>query len=574
MKFLILGPLEVRDGARTVPLGGPKPRALLGVLLLHANGVVSTARLIDELWGDTPPETAVTMVQVYVSRLRKVLPAGALQTRPPGYRLEVEPEQVDLIRFERLVTDAGHADPELSARLLGEALALWRGPPLADLLLEGEARHEASRLNDLHLATNIERIEAELELGHHVRMVGELEALAAAHPYREALHGLLMLALYRSGRQADALEAYRSVRKRLGEELGLTPGDDLRGLEAAILRQDSALDLVAGGPAAAPVQGSPAAVMPADELRPVTVVLAVVVGSKALRDALAPDEAQALMHDCLSQMKRAVEEYGGTVRDEAPDGITAFFGIPQTHEDDPERAARTALRIVDVVGGYARDIAEAWRIPDFAVRVAIETGHAENESGLAGVSDDAVLLQAAAPLGAIAVGRTAAPRLARRFDLEPLDGASRLIGPRVAAGAPTLRPLIGRDRELEQLETIVSDLFAGRGRALLLVGEPGIGKTRLLAEIRARVGEQVTWLEGQCFSYGGLPSAPFVEALRRWLGVELRDPDVVVRTRARARLAPLFGHDDDRVASLGRALGLEGLRAQELRRPYAAWVQA
>ena len=484
MEFRVLGPLEVRDGTRTVPIGGPKPRALLGVLLLHANRVVPTTRLVDELWGERPPARAQKLVQGYVHALRKQLGDSVLVTQAPGYLLRLGPHPLDLDDFQRLTERAREVEAEEAVELRQQALALWRGPPLADLLLEGDSRHEVGRLNDLHLVTNVERIEAELELGHHVRMVGELEALVAAHPYLEALHGQLMLALYRSGRQADALAVYRSVQKRLGDELGLTPGEELRDLEAAILRHDSTLDLrvTEKGPAPAPAPQRAAAVMPANELRPVTVLEAEIVGWEALDLELAPDEAQALMADCIAQMRHAAGEYGGTVRHEATEGISACFGLPQTHEDDPERAAWTALRILDVVGRYARDIAEAWRIPNFAVRVGIETGRAGNEAELAHLTRDAALVRAAAPPGAIAVGGAAAPRLARRFDLKPFERASHLIGARVTSPAPAPRPLIGRGRELEQLETVASDLVAGRGQVLLLLGEPGIGKTRLLAE--------------------------------------------------------------------------------------------
>jgi DNA-binding SARP family transcriptional activator len=575
MEFRVLGPLEVRDGTRTVPIGGPKPRALLGVLLLHANRVVPTTRLVDELWGERPPARAQKLVQGYVHALRKQLGDSVLVTQAPGYLLRLGPHALDLDDFQRMTERAREVEAEEAVELRQQALALWRGPPLADLLLEGDSRHEVGRLNDLHLVTNVERIEAELELGHHVRMVGELEALVAAHPYQEALHGQLMVALYRSGRQADALAVYRSVQKSLGDELGLTPGEELRDLEAAILRHDSRLDLRVTEPGAAPAPQRAAAVMPANELRPVTVLEAEIVGWEALDRELAAEEAQALITDCVAQMRHAAEEYGGTVRHEATEGISACFGLPQTHEDDPERAAWTALRILDVVGGYARDIAEAWGIPNFAVRVGIETGRAGDEAELAHLTRDAALVRAVAPPGGIAVGGAATPRLARRFDLKPFEGASHLIGARVPSPAPALRPLIGRERELEQLETIASDLVAGRGQVLLLLGEPGIGKTRLLAELGERLREQVTWLEGQCFSHGGLPSVPFVEALRRWLGIELRDPDVVLRTRARARLMPLFeSADDEVVESLGRVLGLGGGEAGELRPSYVAWVEA
>jgi DNA-binding SARP family transcriptional activator len=241
MEFRLLGPLEVRAGDGPVPLGAPKQRALLAFLLLHANRVVAQERLIDEVWGESPPVTAAKSVQHYVSRLRKVLPAGTLVTQRPGYLLEVEPDTLDVARFERLVDESQSAEPARAATLLREALGLWRGPPLAELRDEPFARLEAERLENVRLAALEQRIEADLALGRHGQLVGELETLVREHPHRERLRGQLMLALYRAGRQADALEAYRDARDAL-DELGLEPGAALRRLERQVLTQDAVLD--------------------------------------------------------------------------------------------------------------------------------------------------------------------------------------------------------------------------------------------------------------------------------------------------------------------------------------------
>jgi DNA-binding SARP family transcriptional activator len=242
MEYRLLGPLEVRVGDGPLPLGGAKQRALLALLLLRANRVVARERLIDALWGERPPETVVKSVQLYVSQLRKLLPEGTIVTRAPGYLLVVEPEQLDLFRFERLVAEARTAEPAVASRLLREGLELWRGPPLAEFGEEPFARTEGGRLEELRLAAVEERLEAELALGRHGELVGELEALIAEQPQRERLRGQLMLALYRSGRQAEALEAYRSARAAL-DEFGLEPGGRLRELEKQILTQDAVLDL-------------------------------------------------------------------------------------------------------------------------------------------------------------------------------------------------------------------------------------------------------------------------------------------------------------------------------------------
>src|SRR5688572_1136590 len=285
MRFRILGPLEALDGARSVSIGAAKPRALLGVLLLHANEVVSTTRLMDELWGEEPPATATKLVQGYVHALRKQLNAVTLATQAPGYRLHVDPDALDLLEFQRLTEEARASPPERAAELRRRALDLWRGPPLADVVFEGPARHEVGRLSELRMSTQTELIEAELELGRHPQLVGELELLVAAHPYQERLRGLLMLALYRSGRQAEAL----------------------RELETAILRQDEGLSSRSGRDASGPPTSSaPRRAQQVGELRPVTALFADVDGSSALSERLSPDELRELLGGCMTQMSQAV----------------------------------------------------------------------------------------------------------------------------------------------------------------------------------------------------------------------------------------------------------------------------
>jgi predicted ATPase/DNA-binding SARP family transcriptional activator len=251
LEFGILGPLEVRRNGRVVPLHGRKQRALLALLLLRANEVVSRERLIDELWSDEPPETATNTLQVHVSQLRKALAgdgvdaAATLATRPPGYVLSVLPGHVDADRFERRVAAAADArrqgEIDAASALLTEALATWRGAALADLASEPFARPEVARLEELRLAALEDRIDCELELGHHAEVVGEIEALVEQHPLRERLRLQLMLALYRSDRQADALAAYQDARTKLSHELGLAPSQALSELQRSILRQDETI---------------------------------------------------------------------------------------------------------------------------------------------------------------------------------------------------------------------------------------------------------------------------------------------------------------------------------------------
>jgi len=245
LDFLILGPLEVVDGDRFVRLGGPKQRATLAILLLSANRVVSVERLADDLYTGAPPVTAVTQVQRQVSELRKLLGASVIETRSPGYLIHVEQGRLDLDRFERSTHEAGHAleqgDPARASGLLQEALALWRGAPLADLTYESFAQTAIARLDELRLNAIEQRVEADLELGRHGELLAELESLVWDHPLRERLRGQLMLALYRSGRQAEALDVYRKTRDALVTEFGIEPSKRLQDLERRILRQDSAL---------------------------------------------------------------------------------------------------------------------------------------------------------------------------------------------------------------------------------------------------------------------------------------------------------------------------------------------
>src|SRR6266511_6338211 len=241
MEFRILGPLQVLDEGHELPLGGGRNITKHTVLLLDPNRVVSRDRLIDELWGGSPPDPAPTALQVYVSQLRKALGRDLILTQPPGYLIRVSDGELDLDRFERLVATARAEEPTQAARLLREGLALWRGAPLAELG-DSFARAERARLEEQRLAALEQRIEAELALGRHAELVPELEGLVREQPLRERLRGQLMLALYRCGRQADALEVYRSGRRLLDEELGLKPDDELQRLERAILNHDPSLD--------------------------------------------------------------------------------------------------------------------------------------------------------------------------------------------------------------------------------------------------------------------------------------------------------------------------------------------
>jgi class 3 adenylate cyclase len=306
----------------------------------------------------------------------------------------------------------------------------------------------------------------------------------------------------------------------------------------------------------------------ADELRPVTALFADVVGSTSIGERLAPEEVKALIGECVSRMSRAVEQFGGVVDAFMGDGIAAFFGVPVAHEDDPERAARAALQIVQVVGEYARDIEAAWGISDFNVRVGLNSGPvavgfvggAKRQSvALGDTANVAARLQGVAEPGSIVAGASTVRRLADRFVFEPLADVSvkgreepvsvwRLSRPMQSLEAAAPTPLVGRDDELERLAVARDDLLSGRGQVLLVLGDAGLGKTRMLGELRGLAGDAVVWLEGNCVSYGAeFRLLPVVETLRDWLGLEEGAATLAVRTRLRIKLEPLLGDRVDRI---------------------------
>jgi DNA-binding SARP family transcriptional activator len=236
LQFGILGPLEVANGDGPVELGGQRQRTLLAALLLRANEVVPTDSLIDALWGERPPRTATTSLQNGVSQLRKLLGAAVLETRPPGYRLRIAPEELDAVRFAQLVQRSRAEPPEERAQTLAAALALWRGEPLADLAFERFTQEEIRRLGEERLLARVDLIDAELECGRHREVVSELEGLVEAHPLDERLRRQLMVALYRCGRQAEAMRTYHAARHALDDELGQPPGAELQAAYQAILQ--------------------------------------------------------------------------------------------------------------------------------------------------------------------------------------------------------------------------------------------------------------------------------------------------------------------------------------------------
>jgi DNA-binding SARP family transcriptional activator len=356
---LILGPFEVRDGEAAVGLRGGQQRKLLAILLLHAGEAVSSDRLIDELWQGRPPDTAAKALQGYVSSLRKQLGQETVETVGSGYRLNVAAEDIDACRFEALLSEARPLERAPAAARLREALALWRGPALADFAYDGFARHEIDRLEELRLAGTERRIDLELALGHHDDLVPELEALVHAYPLRERLRRHLMVALYRSGRQAEALDAYQNARNVLRDELGLEPSDELQALQRAILAHDVAL----AAPPRVDLPGTPGQSRPPEGRKLRRPLLAVVVGlailggaAAALALTLGSNKAAAIVVPPNSVAKldatgTRVESYVGVDRD--PRAIAVGLGgvwVTNSESGTVTRLDPATGRFVDTIG--------------------------------------------------------------------------------------------------------------------------------------------------------------------------------------------------------------------------------
>lgn len=374
MEFRVLGPLEVLDGDCVLPVRGGRRRALLALLLMHANEVVPVDRLIDELWGERAPPTAVKIVQVYVSDLRKALGGSVLVTRAPGYVLRAEAEQVDARRFERLLGQArsllARGAAEDASQTLRAALALWRGPALVDFSFESFAQPEIARLEDLRLAALEERIEADLQLGRQTDLVPELETLAVRFPLRERLRAQLMLALYRSGRQGEALHVYQDTRRTLVEELGIEPGQALQQLERRILRQDESLL-----PRTASTVGSLGAG------RLVTVMSVELEATSELGAGRGDDVARRLLEARTRMIPDEIERFGGRRMEALGGGLTATFpsaragvgcavAIQRVLAEEPGLQTRIALNL----GETPPDPGEPFGAVLSAARVAAGAG--------------------------------------------------------------------------------------------------------------------------------------------------------------------------------------------------------
>ncbi len=520
MEVRILGPLEVTGERGALSLPGGRARALLAILGVHGGQVVSIDRLIDDLWGAAPPVTARAKLHGLVSSLRKAAQQNdgdqrLIDTRSPGYALALPPDAVDAIRFRAMVDRARELPPAEQASLLSEALSLWRGPALANFTYEPFAQTEIAALEELRLGAAEARIGAELELGHHAAVVGELELLIAEHPFRERLRALAMLVFYRLGDQRRALGVYRDAAQILGEELGIDPGPDLRDIYQAILDHDPSLQIPDPGPATtASANDPPLAPLLAESRRDVTVVF-VGGGGAGDRDA-DPETALTITRQVQAIANQALHRHGGTVEGTVGGVVVAVFGVPVAHEDDARRAVAAADEIVERT-------AEIGGRPGVApgIRIGINTGEVVagpppvTGGGYAGstVRLAARLQQAAGP-GDILIGDETRRLVRNLVHVEPVapllgDEGGRLMAWRVVSvDAPAgpespATPLVGRTDELATLDRALRTASKTRRPLRVVIsGEAGIGKSRLAGEFVAGLDGRARHLTGHCPPYG------------------------------------------------------------------------
>jgi class 3 adenylate cyclase/tetratricopeptide (TPR) repeat protein len=555
VEFRILGALEAVAGREELPLGSVQQRAVLAFLLVHSPEPTSRDRLIDALWGERPPASAPHALQVYASGIRKALRSAgnavAVRSSPAGYVLEVDAERIDARRFERLIEDAQRVlgkDPAGAQGLFERALSLWRGRPLAEFEQFEWARRETDRLEELRAVGLEGLVEARLAAGGHGEVIGTLTGLVAANPLRERPRRLLMLALYRCGRHAEALAAYRDACGVL-DEIGLQPGPELRRLEEAILRHDaslaphqSAVDVSTRGAghsaiatqrpvdaaSTVAVKGVGGIDRPEMQRKVVTALFSDVSISSALGEELDPEVLQGVMSRCLGVLRSVIGRHGGAVDRPVGDTTLALFGVPRVREDDALRAVRAVVEIRDRLPAVAEELGVT-----LMFRAAVNTGQVvvgEGENlAIGDAVNVAVRLEQAAASGEILLGEQTLPLVRDAVRVEPIEpvavkgksnpvAAFRLL--ELDPLAPGLKrhlevPLVGRGQELGMLCAVWQHTIEeSHCQLFTLLGTAGVGKSRLAAELFSLVGDQATVLGGRCLHYGdGITFWPLIEAL-------------------------------------------------------------
>ncbi len=522
MEFRLLGPLEASVNGQLVELGPAKQRALLVALLLHPNEVLSADHLIDSLWPGRRPQTAENILHGYVSRLRKAIGHDRIVTQLPGYRVCVDSDELDTQCFERLLLAGRRAladkQPHIASSHLREALQLWRGPALADFAFEGFAQVEIARLEENRLAAIEDRFEADLQVGRHSELIAEIEATIAANPLRERLRAQLMLALYRSGRQAEALGAYRRARDMLINDLGIEASPPLQRLQAAILAQDPGLDLP---DRATPDVKSPPS--PPRSLRKGVTVLLV--------DLYVPGQIDAelianLLGACGKRLGSVVTYHGGRVVSQPNQSLVAIFGLPTVHEDDALRAVRAALDAQCVVHDVDGTLCPG--SIRLCAKIAIATGEvlAAGEDMVGGaLIHDATRLAEAALDGEVLISEATRRLVMSEVEVgqSAQDRAWRLVSANQPTDPAPFRrdsALVGRHEEMNRLRRAFRSVVRRRVCHLFtILGEAGIGKSRLAHEVSSELAQEATALTGRCIPYGeGITFWPLVEALRQAVG--------------------------------------------------------
>ena len=566
--FRILGPVSVERAGQPLELHAAKVKAVAALLLLRAGRVVPAEALIDAIWGEEPPATVRKALQGYVWKLRRLIEGDAgvrLETQDLGYRLLVDPEQLDASRFEGLVERAGAALGRGSSGealdLLDSALELWRGEPLEDLDFAFPPAAEIAALQALRTSAMETRLEAVLALGRHGDALPELEPLLEADPLSERLHGLGALALYRSGRQAQALEVLMRLKRSLSAELGLSPGAAIDELEQQILRRDPALDLPSGEEARS------RSVREGRKTVTAAVVLLAPWGGDPDTD---PEARLAALSAIGATAGKIVEDHGGVVSERLGGRLSALFGVPVLHEDDALRAARAVAAIRDAVP------------PALGGREALAAGIALGEVLVRRSGEEEVLLSADPVRIADQIAHAARPgevlltRAAARLSggASPAEEAETLLLD--TAGAPMLvyrltdvdaavqgpvrnlrSPLVGRDEELTLLQqTFQRVVHEPTSSLVTLFGPAGVGKSRLVSEFVQRVGEDARVLSGRCLSYGSdITYWPIAEMLRQTAQVVPTD----AAADARRKIAALVHDQEDAAFIEGRLAAVLGL---------------
>ncbi|MBW3589705.1 MAG: AAA family ATPase [Actinobacteria bacterium] len=543
MQFRILGFMEVLDGVRRVELPTGRGRSLLALLTLHAGQPVAAERLIDELWGEDPPATAATVVHGLVSRLRKVLEPDrttskrpqVLQTEGTAYRLAIDPDTVDANRFKRLIDEARGVSPEVRSAKLSEALALWRGPPLADFIYEPFAQRAIATLEESRIEAIEDRLEAELALGRDAELITELREATAAHPFRERLRGFLMVALYRAGRQTEALDVYRETRELLLEEMALEPGPTLRELEAAILRQDPTLALPRQPEHDARSQEESGSWLPLERR---TVTVAAVDVAPLTERGLDTEAVARIGERAVRVAIEVLERHGARVERSLGDELIAFFGFPVAREDDALSAVRAVLDVRTAVHSLDGEPSSMSGVKHRS-RAGIETGDiivagpgaSLRDVGTAPAVSSARRLEHTSTEGEILVGPVAQRLLRGAVILKPVDRADGAVATtwqvlEVVARASAIprvleAPMIGRQNELTQLRaTFRKTLRSGSPVRITVVGDAGIGKSRLAKEVLASIGDDAHGIILRCPPSGeGMGFFPVRQAVVEAAGV-------------------------------------------------------